>query len=263
MVNKKHTESLSKRKVVTVVLLMVTCLAIGFKLGLNSDADSPLIWQEEIATFQAEDRKDSPKAGSVLFVGSSSIRLWETLADDFAPFSIIKRGFGGATLNDVIYYIEEVIFAYQPQAIVLYVGSNDIKPPTPKPPKEVLQLTKLLVTKIHKRLPSVPVFYIAINPTPKRWHLWPTIQQANKLIKNYADRKPNMIFIDSAGLFVDKDQTLIHSLFKNDQLHLNQTGYAQWLGAIKPVLMKHLMNEAVQSSSYIFPGMFSGGGNRL
>ncbi|MGI0119808.1 GDSL-type esterase/lipase family protein [Zooshikella sp. RANM57] len=263
MADKKYTVLLSKRKIVTVVLLMVACLVIGFKLGLNSDVDSPLIWQEEIAKFQAEDRKHSPKGGSVLFVGSSSIRRWKTLANDFAPFSVIQRGFGGARLNDVIYYIEELIFAYQPQAIVLYVGSNDIKPPTPKSPKEVLLLTKLLVDKIHKRLPSIPVFYIAINPTPKRWHLWPSIQQANNLIKNYTTKQPNLIFIDSAGLFVNKDQKLIHSLFENDQLHLNQAGYAQWLDVIKPVLMKYLMNEAVQSSSYIFLDKFLDGGSRL
>lgn len=237
-------------------IMLVLFLMVWFKLDSNPDIDSPLIWQAQIAAFQEEDRKRPPKIGSVLFVGSSSIRLWRTIAEDFVPLSVIKRGFGGATLNDVIYYAEEVIFSYQPQAVVLYVGSNDIKSPSPKSPTEVLHLTKQLVEKIHKRLPLVPVFFIAINPTPKRWHLWPVIQQANKLIKIYADKQPNVIFIDSAGLFLDKKQSLRHSLFKKDQLHLNQAGYAQWLRVIKPVLMKHLKNESAQSSSHIFRDKF-------
>ena len=45
----------------------------------------------------------------MLFVGSSSIRFWETLARDFKGTAVINRGFGGSRIADVTRYADRVV----------------------------------------------------------------------------------------------------------------------------------------------------------
>ncbi|MCA9172034.1 MAG: hypothetical protein KDB23_30415, partial [Planctomycetales bacterium] len=62
----------------------------------------------------------------VLFIGSSSIRRWQQLAHDFPEYDIIQRGFGGSQFSDVNRYLNDIVLPYDPRAIVIFEGTNDI-----------------------------------------------------------------------------------------------------------------------------------------
>src|SRR3954471_370058 len=55
---------------------------------------------KEIEALEAADRKNPPAPGGVLFLGSSSIVKWKTLAQDFPGVPVVNRGFGGSTIPD-------------------------------------------------------------------------------------------------------------------------------------------------------------------
>src|SRR5690606_25008770 len=64
---------------------------------------APTRFEAEIEAFRAWDRKNAVPADAVLFVGSSSIRMWAT-AVSFPDLPVVNRGFGGSQISDVNHY---------------------------------------------------------------------------------------------------------------------------------------------------------------
>src|SRR5688572_28291176 len=155
---------------------MVTLAAVTSR---GAEAD-PKRWEKDIAAFEAMDRKNPPEKGGVLFVGSSSIRLWTNIAQDFPNLKVISRGFGGSHLPDTTYFAERIIFPYEPSKIVLYAGDNDIA--RGRSPEQVAADFRALVEKVHAQLPKTKIYYLAVKPSPSRWHLSPQGREANRLI---------------------------------------------------------------------------------
>lgn len=185
----------------------------------------------------ASDAMEPPPADAFLFIGSSSIRLWETLADDMAPLPIIQRGFGGSKLHDATYYIDRIITPYDPRAVVVFSGSNDISGDDPNQPDEVLALYEEFVTGVHEALPGTPIYYLAITPTWSRWEYRELVAGANRLIEQYSSTSDDLYFIDTASAVVDENGEPRRELFREDQLHLNAEGYEAWISVIKPILV--------------------------
>src|SRR5687767_2366409 len=123
-------------------------------------------WEREITTFEARDRTNPPPKGAVLFVGSSSIRMWTNLAADFPKLQVINRGFGGSAVADTTHFADRIIFPYEPAKIVLYAGDNDIA--RGDSPEEVLQNFQAFVKKVHVQLPKTKIYFLAIKPSPSR-----------------------------------------------------------------------------------------------
>ena len=121
----------------------------------------------EINAFQDVDKKQMPPTGAVLFMGSSSIRLWDTLASDFAEIPVINRGFGGSLIQGSTLYADRIAIPYKPKMLVLCAGTNDLAYGN-KDPQQVLQDYKNFVAKIHAALPDTRIVYLAINPTVAR-----------------------------------------------------------------------------------------------
>ena len=69
----------------------------------------PLRYEEAIAAFEAEDAVSRPRHDAIVITGSSSIRRWHpNIQEDLAPLTIIPRGFGGSTMQDVLHYIDRL-----------------------------------------------------------------------------------------------------------------------------------------------------------
>src|SRR5215207_9430258 len=83
-------------------------------------------WEKEIAAYEQMDRTHPPPKGALLFTGSSTIRLWQTLAQDFPGHRVINRGFGGSQIVDATHFAERIIFPYEPRVVFLRAGGNDI-----------------------------------------------------------------------------------------------------------------------------------------
>ncbi len=193
---------------------------------------------EDIQAFKKQDSVSFPPQNAILFVGSSSFTKWTDVQEYFPKYKIINRGFGGSDLTDLIRYAKEVIAPYQPKQIMIYCGENDLASSDTVSAKMVLGRFKKLFSIIRNYNPSVPVAFISLKPSPSRKHLWPEMEKANSLIKNFLGTKKKTTFIDVYHKMFNKDGTVMQDIFIEDNLHMNAKGYTIWQKAIEPYLVK-------------------------
>lgn len=190
-------------------------------------------WQKHIMAFQAMDATNRPPTGCIVFVGSSSIRLWKTMAQDFPGRPVVNRGFGGSQLADAVYYAEELITSYQPRQVVIYAGGNDIA--AGKAPELVFGDFVALVKKIRRDAPRAKVAFISVAPNPARWAQVEKVRRLNSLISDYCARH-GCTFINVFPLMLGADGLPKPDIYVADRLHMNTNGYAIWREAVSPHL---------------------------
>ena len=179
-----------------------------------------------------EDDAHGIKPCRTVFVGSSSIRLWRDLDQDMAGHAVVRRGFGGAHLDHVSLYFEVLVTRHRPRAIVLYAGENDIS--AGRRPEHVLaSLNRLLLIK-RRALGTAPVYYIAIKPSPSRWHEFARQSRANALISQFAAANKDVVFVDVASAMLQGGKP--KHIFLPDGLHMNREGYNIWTEAVRRAL---------------------------
>ena len=203
-------------------------------------SEDPLVWEEAITALEAKTGGLYPPGKAVVFIGSSSIRLWDTLADDMSPIPVIQHGFGGAKLNDIVYYAPRLVNAYQPRAVVVFAGTNDTDPAASKSPEVLLASYQALVKQVRSTQPELPIFYIGITPSPQRWAVWPIAQSTNQLIENWSNADPNLHFIETLDALLDGTGEPNSDNYIFDGLHLSKRGYGIWRDIIRQRLMDEL-----------------------
>ncbi|WP_443937747.1 GDSL-type esterase/lipase family protein [Pedobacter sp. MW01-1-1] len=212
--------------------------ALAFFLLVHSVAFSqskPRFW-DDVQVIKAYDQMYKPPANPVLFVGSSSIWKWDNLTQLFAEYNALNRGIGGAVINDITFYLNDVVFPYHPKQIVLYVGENDLTDDHTTA-DTVLNRTINLIKAIRLKLPKVPIDYISIKPSPSRAQFQEKALASNRLIKEFIATQQNMRFIDVYPLMLTKEGKMRPELFVSDRLHLNPDGYAIWEKIVRPLLI--------------------------
>jgi hypothetical protein len=227
----------SKSLLVSALMLLgsaATTVTAGLPSETSAEAGKMLTpWDTAFAAFADDDASHPRPAGGVLFVGSSSIRLWTDLETQFkdAPV-IIKRGFGGSQLSDCVKNLNRLVVRYRPRTVLVYAGDNDLAAGTA--PAEVFRRFRAFVDGIHKELPDTDIHYISIKPSPSRMALLPQIRDTNRLIHEYADAQGKVEFIDVYTPMLDASGKPRPELFRADALHLNADGYALWKRVIGP-----------------------------
>jgi len=206
----------------------------------KASSEDPLVWEDDIRILeQGTAGKYAPGEG-IVFIGSSSIRLWSSIARDMAPLPVIQHGFGGAKLNDLVHYAPRLVSAYRPRAVVVFAGTNDIDPQASKEPAVLLASYQAFVDRVRRAQPQLPIFYIAITPSPRRWPVWPIAQETNRLIAGWSATQPGLYFIDTAGALLGPDGEPARDMYIFDGLHLSQQGYRAWTQVIRPRLLAQL-----------------------
>ncbi|HTD86539.1 MAG TPA: SGNH/GDSL hydrolase family protein [Candidatus Binatia bacterium] len=191
-------------------------------------------FEGEILAFEASDRTNPPPKRAAVFVGSSSIRLWKTLAQDFPKQHVINRGFGGSEISDSVNYARRIVIPYQPRLVVMYAGGNDIH--NGKTPERVFADFTNFVTTVHAALPRTRIAYISIAPNPARWVEVDKVRAANGLIADYVRRQRNMQFIDVFPHMLGADGQPRPEIYGPDRLHMNEHGYVLWRDIVKRYL---------------------------
>ena len=206
-------------------------------------------WEDEIKKLEVLDKKETYSNQTVLFIGSSSIRLWKSIEEDLDTYEPIKRGYGGAHYYDIIHFTNRLVSPHKVKAIAIFVANditgkeNGINNQTVNrdlSPKEVLRLVKFVTKEIRKSHEKVPIFFIETTPTSKRWKVWDKISKANDLIENYTSKYENLYYINTRSFYIGSDGMPNDSLFVKDKLHLNREGYKLWGKIIKENFDKNL-----------------------
>ena len=219
---------------------------------LSNLSCSPLIkysqsnrqFEQEVSLLESLDLEEKAGEKDLLFIGSSSIRLWDNIQVDMYPYSSVKRGYGGAHFYDLIHFSERLVKNHSPKAILIFVanditGSNDftnlVGDISPNGVKKLFRYNFKSIRRIHKH---VPIFLIETTPTPKRWKVWNKILQSNKKLERFCKQEPNLYFISTRDKFIGADGLPIQSVFLKDELHLNVDGYKLWSSVIKSKLIE-------------------------
>jgi lysophospholipase L1-like esterase len=203
----------------------------------NAQRHGPEQWQAEIAALVAGDAAHPPPQHAVLFIGSSSIRLWTTLAEDFPGVPAINRGFGGSMIADSTYYADRIVVPYHPNLIVMYAGDNDVD--EGHTAGRVIDDFKAFVARARRDLPRVAIAYISIKPSVARAAMWPQMRAANEGIARWARTRKDVVFVDVATRMLDTRGEPRPELLREDGLHMQPAGYAIWIDALEPVLARY------------------------
>lgn len=169
----------------------------------------------------------------VVFYGSSSIRLWTTLATDFPGVDLLNLGFGGSTLAACTWFFERTLVPAAPTSVVFYAGDNDLG--DGRHPEEVYLFFCAFVQKMRALLPGVPLAFLSIKISPARWEIASKIRYANELIGEEISKFPHYQLIDTTTPLLDPAGRPRRELFEADGLHLSSAGYRVW----QEVLMVH------------------------
>ena len=185
-------------------------------------------WQEDVAKLAVGNATDGG-AEHVLFLGSSSFRLWDTIHEDLAPVKVVKRAYGGARFRDLAIYTPELIAGLRFSKAVIFIA-NDItgKENEDTDPETTSKLARLVIAQLRIEHPEVPIHLVAVTPTPVRYKHWPRIQVTNVMLRKIAETTPGVFYIPTAYAFLDRDGHPRAELFKEDRLHLNSIGYQIW-----------------------------------
>lgn len=203
-------------------------------LPVMSQAESR--WEPVIQRFEEADVESPPPKDAILFVGSSSIVFWRTLAEDLAPLTVINRGFGGSQMFELNMFRDRIVTNYKPRAIVVYEGDNDTF--AGKSTDSILKEFSDFIAHIDDVLPDTDVCFISVKPSISRVHLLSQQAEVNKQLKAIADARDDLCYLDVATPMFNEDGEIRPDIFISDNLHLNADGYRIWTQTIKPVLMK-------------------------
>lgn len=197
-----------------------------------------MIWYEdEVRLLENKLTALPPTDNRVVFYGSSSVRLWQTVAQDFPQRNILNLGFGGSTLAACGWFFERLVVPAQPASVMFYAGDNDLG--DGRHPEEVLLFFVAVMHKMHQHLPGIPLTFLSVKVSPARWNLHNDIHRTNELIAAETANWPNCYFVDMTTPLLDTQSgTPKRSYFEADGLHLSPAGYAAWRDTLLPKQMQ-------------------------
>jgi lysophospholipase L1-like esterase len=213
------------KRVLAILLLFVI---------VQANAQDPKRFQKEIEIIAEKENCFSPDQELLLFTGSSSVRMWKDVEAAFPGYHVINNGFGGSHFSDLIYYYDKVIAPYKPDVLFIYEGDNDIA--SGKKPKSVLKEAKQLIGMIRSDFPETKIVLISPKPSLARWELKEEYKKLNSLLEKYARQTNGVEFADVWEAMVDEEGNVYTDIFVDDNLHLNEKGYAIW----EKVMARHI-----------------------
>jgi lysophospholipase L1-like esterase len=210
--------------------VVLSVLGCALHAPVSAQSPGPTVaddrWASSFAAFDASDRERAPAPGGVVFVGSSSIRLWDGLEQAFDKIPVVKRGFGGSRLSDCAAHVDRLIVRYRPRQVIVYAGDNDLAEGAT--PADVTASFRQLVQRVHAELPETRITFVSIKPSPLRANLLDDVREANRRILDIARATANLDFVDVFTPMLGPDGAPRADLYGADALHMNEAGYALW-----------------------------------
>lgn len=219
------------KKIVSHIFLFVL-----FAAPLFVQAQDPLKWEESIQKYEKRDQANPPEEGTNLFVGSSSIAIWQDIQDYFPDHDVLNRGFGGSQFSDIIHYADRIIYPYKPAKIFIYEGDNDLW--AGEKLNDIVAEARQLREMIAEQLPGIPVAFISPKPSAARWDKKKQYEKLNRKLRKYTEKTANTEFVDIWCPSLDENGNVFTHIFLEDDLHMNAEGYKIWQEQIAPYLVK-------------------------
>ncbi len=183
-------------------------------------------FQEEVKQLTSQIDQKGWNKGSIVFTGSSSIRMWKNIQEEFPEVPIINTGFGGSQASDLLPHLETLVFRYDPQAVFIYEGDNDIN--AGKSTEEIIKDLDQILHMLNDHKEGILIYFIGAKPSPSRWNLKESYEQFNKALESYTEGIINSHYIDVWTPMLDPSGNPRPELFLEDMLHMKREGYEIW-----------------------------------
>ena len=193
-------------------------------------------FEKEIRNYEKQDSISMPAKGQILFIGSSSFRIWKTFATDLAGIAAINRGFGGSTMTDALYYFDRMVVKYEPSTVVVYEGDNDLN--KGKSLEDLAKEYEDFSNRLKKALPKTKLVYLAVRPSLSRIAIVDKQKQFNSWLADYCKSQKGRFFLDMHSPFYLPDGTVMPDIFVADRLHLNEKGYLIFSSKIREFILE-------------------------
>jgi len=216
-----------------VCFSVLTPVIAAFSSDANHNFEK---WEKEISAFEQRDKTNPPPKGALLFIGSSTIRGWKTLAQDFPKHKVINRGFGGSEIVDATHFLDRIVFPYEPKMIFLRAGGNDLV--AGKSVEQVFAGYKEFVEKVQKKLPKTDIVFISLSPTILRLKQADKEKSLNNMVVEFIRDKPRLKYIETYDMVLGADGQPRADLLLPDKLHFNADGYKLLAERVRPFLPK-------------------------
>lgn len=211
-------------------LVFILSLILILHAGLAQESKR---FQKEVEEITAGDSSYRNRE-VIIFTGSSTIRMWKSLTDDFREYPVVNHGFGGSQMTDLLFFDDQLILQYKPKKIFIYEGDNDIA--SSKATAQILSSADSLVKSIRNRFPRTPLYFISAKPSISRWNLKDKYIEYNSALKAFAAKQKNIFYVDLWTPMIDTNGVVYQDIFIEDGLHMNAEGYAIWKKTIAPYL---------------------------
>ena len=221
-----------------VPLIISLAIGIGVLGAPSTPNPDPERFRGAFSNFKREDAHEKTGKNLFLFTGSSSIRMWKSLAEDFPEQKTLNRGFGGSHLSDLLHYFDLLFARHKPAAIVLYCGENDLW--SGKSPQQVFKDFKTFVDQVGQILPQTRIHYLACKPSPKRFEKWAIYQECNRMIAKHCASGERLNFVDVSKVMLDRKGRPLPDIWMKDKLHMNAKGYELWTQLLGPLLSQRI-----------------------
>lgn len=226
-------------KSVALMAAAVLCLMAGFAAhGAEKGAPAGVSkWEKEISAFERADATNPPPKGAILFIGSSTIRMWKTLKQDFPHHAAINRGFGGSQIADATAFAPRIVFPYAPKSIYLRAGGNDLW--AGKSVDQVYADFQSFVAAVQSKLPETDIVYISLSPSIARWKQADMTKALNTKVADFIKGRPHLRYVETYDLVYGADGKARPELFIRDMLHLNADGYKLLAARVRADVEQH------------------------
>jgi lysophospholipase L1-like esterase len=186
-------------------------------------SNAPAVGRFEQEVTSLENRRIEFSQPPIIFYGSSSIRRWKTLSQDFVGYPVVNCGFGGSRLTDCLRYVSRLVLRLKPAAVVLYAGDNDLAQGAR--PDQVFASFRDLYAALRGYSEKMPIAYISVKPCPARIGYLENILRFNQMVQAFLQTQPATQYIDIYTAILGPDHKPNPALFVQDQIHLNDLGY--------------------------------------
>ena len=189
-------------------------------------------FEKEVRQISARIDSLGWEAGSTVFTGSSTIRMWDGLQGAFPRKSILNTGFGGSKASDLETHLFPLVIRLEPSRVFVYEGDNDVWNDVPV--ATIMTSLDNIVNRLQLIDPNTGIYLIEAKPSPSRWEKKANYDIFNQKLKEYCLAKEDVEFVSTWEALTDADGNPRPELYIEDQLHLNGKGYEIWTEIFRP-----------------------------
>lgn len=180
------------------------------------------------------------KPGGVVFFGDSITQYCDL--DKYYPEIDNKYNCGIAGINArmLLNFIDEGVIKYQPDKVVIMVGTNDLGNTVMESPRDIALVIKEMVEIIHYNCLNAKIYLVSNIPCLEKYQGYKATKQglrSNDILKMIFKEYKNVIpyeyvtFINAYSSLCNKKGEPIEEYFI-DGLHINEKGYQAYTKVI-------------------------------